>query len=34
MARIISMGKLHHAYTGTGSIALSTAMNVPGSIPN
>ncbi len=32
LARIVSMGKLHHAYTGTGSIALAVAAALPGSI--
>ncbi|MBB5017105.1 hypothetical protein HNQ59_000367 [Chitinivorax tropicus] len=31
-ARIISMGKLHHAYTGTGAIALTVAAYVPGTV--
>lgn len=32
LARILSMGKLHHAYTGTGAIALAAAAALPGSI--
>lgn len=31
-ARIFSMGKLHHAYTGTGAIAIAVAANIPDSI--
>lgn len=31
-ARIVSMGKLHHAYTGTGAIALAVAANVTGTV--
>jgi len=31
-ARIVSMGKLHHAMTGTGAIALATAAAIPGTI--
>jgi len=31
-ARIISMGKLHHAMTGTGAIALSAAAAIPGTV--
>lgn len=31
-ARIFSMGKLHHAYTGTGAIATAVAANIPGTI--
>ena len=30
----MSMGKLHHAYTGTGSIALAVAAALPGSVVN
>jgi len=33
-ARIFSMGKLHHAYTGTGAIATAVAANIPGTIVN
>lgn len=33
LARILSMGKLHHAFTGTGSIALAVAAALPGTIP-
>ena len=32
LARIVSMGKLHHAYTGTGAIATVVASHIPGSI--
>ncbi|HYF60828.1 MAG TPA: 2-methylaconitate cis-trans isomerase PrpF [Burkholderiaceae bacterium] len=32
LARIMSMGKLHHAFTGTGSIALAVAAAVPGTV--
>lgn len=32
LARILSMGKLHHAYTGTGAIAVAVAAVLPGSI--
>ncbi len=31
-ARIVSMGRLHHAFTGTGSIALAVAAALPGTI--
>ncbi|MEW9899456.1 2-methylaconitate cis-trans isomerase PrpF [Chitinivorax sp. PXF-14] len=31
-ARIVSMGKLHHAYTGTGAIALAVAACIPATI--
>lgn len=31
-ARILSMGKLHHAMTGTGAIAISVAAAIPGTI--
>ncbi|UCE32002.1 MAG: 2-methylaconitate cis-trans isomerase PrpF, partial [Burkholderiales bacterium] len=34
LARIMSMGRLHHAYTGTGSVALAVAAALPGTIPN
>lgn len=34
LARIMSMGKLHHAFTGTGSIALAVAAALPGSVVN
>ncbi|AEK62156.1 2-methylaconitate cis-trans isomerase PrpF [Collimonas fungivorans] len=33
-ARIFSMGKLHHAMTGTGAIAIAVAAAVPGTIVN
>lgn len=33
-ARIISVGQLHHAMTGTGAIALSVAAALPGSVVN
>jgi probable AcnD-accessory protein PrpF len=32
LARIVSMGKVHHAFTGTGSIALAAAAALPGTI--
>ena len=32
LARIISMGKAHHAFTGTGAIALAVAAALPGTI--
>ncbi len=31
-ARIMSMGRLHHAFTGTGSVALAAAAALPGTI--
>ena len=31
-ARIFSMGKLHHAFTGTGAIAIAVAANIPETI--
>lgn len=31
-ARILSMGKLHHAYTGTGAIALAVAASLPDTV--
>ena len=31
-ARIFSMGKLHHAFTGTGAVAIAVAANIPGSV--
>lgn len=34
LARIMSMGKLHHAFTGTGSVALAVAAALPGSVVN
>lgn len=33
-ARIISMGKLHHAMTGTGAVAIAVAAAVPGTVVN
>ncbi len=33
-ARIMSMGKLHHAMTGTGAIAIAVASAIPGTIVN
>jgi probable AcnD-accessory protein PrpF len=33
-ARIISMGKLHHAMTGTGAIAIAVAAAIPGTVVN
>jgi 2-methylaconitate cis-trans-isomerase PrpF len=32
VARILSMGTLHHAYTGTGAVALAVAAALPGSV--
>ena len=32
LARILSMGALHHAFTGTGAVALSVAAALPGSV--
>lgn len=32
LARIFSMGKLHHAMTGTGAVALATAAAIPGTV--
>jgi 2-methylaconitate isomerase len=32
LARIFSMGKLHHAMTGTGAVALAAAAAIPGTI--
>ena len=34
VARIMSMGKLHHAMTGTGAIAIAVAGAIPGTIVN
>jgi probable AcnD-accessory protein PrpF len=33
-ARILSMGKLHHAMTGTGAVALAVAAAIPGTVVN
>jgi probable AcnD-accessory protein PrpF len=33
-ARILSMGKLHHAMTGTGAVALAVASVIPGTVVN
>jgi 2-methylaconitate isomerase len=33
-ARILSMGKLHHAMTGTGAVALAVASVIPGTLVN
>jgi probable AcnD-accessory protein PrpF len=33
-ARILSMGKLHHAMTGTGAVAIAVAAAIPGTIVN
>ena len=33
LARIVSMGVLHHAMTGTGAVAIATACAVPGTVP-
>lgn len=32
-ARILSMGRAHHAYTGTGAVALAAAAALPGTVP-
>jgi probable AcnD-accessory protein PrpF len=32
LARIVSMGQVHHAFTGTGSIALAAAAALPGTV--
>lgn len=32
LARILSMGKLHHAMTGTGAVAIAAAAAIPGSL--
>lgn len=32
VARIVSMGKVHHAMTGTGAVALAAAASVPGTV--
>jgi 2-methylaconitate isomerase len=32
VARLLSMGKLHHAFTGTGAIALACAAAIPGTV--
>jgi 2-methylaconitate cis-trans-isomerase PrpF len=34
IARIMSMGKLHHTFTATGLLSLGSCAAVPGSIPN
>ena len=34
LARIFSMGSLHHAMTGTGAVAIAAATAIPGTIPN
>ena len=31
-ARIVSMGKLHHAMTGTGAVAIAVAATIPGTV--
>jgi len=33
-ARILSMGKLHHAMTGTGAVAIAVASAIPGTVVN
>lgn len=33
-ARILSMGKLHHAMTGTGAVAIAAAAAIPGTVVN
>jgi 2-methylaconitate cis-trans-isomerase PrpF len=32
VARIVSMGRLHHAMTGTGAVAIATAAAIPGTL--
>ena len=32
LARIFSMGQLHHAMTGTGAVAIAAAAGIPGTI--
>jgi 2-methylaconitate cis-trans-isomerase PrpF len=32
LARILSMGKLHHAMTGTGAVAIAAAASLPGTV--
>jgi probable AcnD-accessory protein PrpF len=34
LARVFSMGPLHHAMTGTGAVAIAAATAIPGTIPN
>ncbi|NEX23768.1 2-methylaconitate cis-trans isomerase PrpF, partial [Thiorhodococcus mannitoliphagus] len=34
LARILSMGRLHHAFTGTGAVALAVAAAIPGTLVN
>lgn len=34
LARVFSMGPLHHAMTGTGAVAIAAAVALPGTIPN
>ena len=34
LARVFSMGPLHHAMTGTGAVAIASAVAVLGTIPN
>ncbi len=34
LARIFSMGKLHHAMTGTGAVAIAVAAAIPGTLPH
>jgi len=34
LARIVSMGKLHHAMTGTGGVAIAVAAAIPGTLVN
>lgn len=33
-ARILSMGKLHHAFTGTGTVVMAAACAIPGTLPS
>jgi 2-methylaconitate cis-trans-isomerase PrpF len=34
LARVMSMGKLHHAMVGTGAVAIGTAAAIPGTLVN
>ncbi|HEX7562432.1 MAG TPA: PrpF domain-containing protein [Bradyrhizobium sp.] len=34
LARVMSMGKLHHAMTGTGAVAIAVAAAIPGTLVN
>ena len=33
-ARILSMGRLHHAFTGTGAVSMAAAVAIPGTLAN